>query len=102
MTCSALKKSYRTQFTSLGRVQLVWLKIESSKLEQRLQSRSEHYMSANILSSQIAAFESILPEENVIIVDGNPPIDIVMGELMTKVTQKFPSITKSWWERCIE
>jgi gluconokinase len=102
MTCSALKKSYREEFTSLGRVQLVWLKIERSVLEQRLQSRPGHYMSVDMLSSQIDAFESILPEENVMIVDGSPSIDVVMGELMTKATQKFPSITKPWWERCME
>jgi gluconokinase len=102
VTCSALKKSYREQFKSSGRVQLVWLKIDRSVLEQRLQARPGHYMSADMLSSQIDAFESILPEENIIIIDGNPPIDSVLEELMTKATQKFPSITKPWWERCME
>lgn len=102
MTCSALKASYRKQLTSVGRVQLVWIDVPKSVLEQRLKKRSGHYMKHEMLLSQIAAFEAISPEENVIIVDGNHPIDAVVSELMTKAIQRFPSMKKSWWERCIE
>ena len=55
-----------------------------------------------MLLSQLATFESISPEENVIIIDGNHPIDAVVNKLMTEITQRFPSMKKSWWDRYIE
>jgi gluconokinase len=102
MTCSALKVSYRKQLLSLGQIQLVWIDVAASLLEQRLKDRSGHYMKSEMLHSQMAVFQSIAPEEDIISVDGNPPIGTVIDELMTKVMQRFPTIEKSWWERCLE
>ena len=101
MTCSALKASYRKQLTSSNRVQLVWLNVPKPELEQRLAKRSNHYMKSEMLHSQIAAFEQISPEENVITMDGLlPPIEIV-NELLSQVTRLFPSMNKEWWQRCV-
>ena len=102
ITCSALKASYRKQLISLGRVQLVWLDVDILLLEKRLKERLEHYMKPAMLSSQRATFEPISPAENVITVNGNLPINAVMSELMTEIIRRFPSMEKSWWERCIE
>jgi gluconokinase len=102
LTCSALKVSYRRQLTSPGRVQLVWLDVPTSELERRLTQRSNHYMKIEMLRSQIATFEAINPEENVISVNGLLPPSEVVDELLSKATQIFPSISKSWWQRCIE
>jgi gluconokinase len=102
MTCSALRKSYREKLTSLGRVQLIWLDVPEGVLQKRLKERPKHFMKPEMLASQIAAFEPIGLEENVITVDGNLPIDRVMSKLMTKVTQQFPCLKKPWWERCLE
>jgi gluconokinase len=102
ITCSALKASYRKQLTSPGRVQLILLDVDRSILEQRLKQRSNHYMKPEMLLSQLATFESIIPEENVIIIDGNHPIDAVVNKLMIEITQRFPSMKKSWWDRYIE
>jgi gluconokinase len=102
MTCSALKASYRKQLASLGQVQLVWIDVARSVLEQRLKERVEHYMKPEMLLSQIAAFEVINPEENIITVNGNLPIDDVASELMTTAIQRFPSMETSWWKRCME
>jgi gluconokinase len=102
ITCSALKASHRKQLTSLGRVQLVWLDVPISVLKQRLKERPKHYMGAEMLDSQMAAFEPITSEENAITVDGNFPIDTVVSELMAKVIQRFPRMKKPWWERCME
>ena len=100
ITCSALKLADRQQLASLGRVQLVWLDVPILVLEQRLSERSEHYMKPEMLDSQIAAFESIIAEENIITIEGNCSIDTVMNELMIQATQRFPNIQKSWWQRC--
>jgi gluconokinase len=102
MTCSALKASYREQLTSLGRVQLVWLDVDVLILDQRLKERSGHYMKCEMLSSQIATFEAISPEENVITVDGNLSVDDILSELTTKIFRRFLSMKKPWWERYIE
>jgi gluconokinase len=102
ITCSALKASYRKQLTSLGQVQLVWLKVAASILEQRVKNRPEHYMKSEMLDSQMAAAESITPEENIITVNGNFSTDTVVDKLMEKAVQLYPSIKKPWWQRCSE
>jgi gluconokinase len=102
ITCSALKASYRQQLTSPGRVQLILIDLDRSILEQRLEQRSNHYMKTEMLLSQLATFESISPEEDVIIVDGNQPIDTVVSKLIIAINQRFPIMKKSWWERYIE
>ena len=102
MTCSALKASYRKQLSSIERVQLVWVNVSESLLEQRLAERPKHYMKPEMLPSQIVAFESISPEENVITINGNLSLDAVMSDLMTTVIKQFPSMDKTWWERYIE
>jgi gluconokinase len=99
LTCSALKASYREKLISLGQVQLIWLDVSLYQLEQRLKGR-EHYMKAEMLSSQKASFEDIRPQENIITVDGNLPIDEVMSELMTKAIERFPVLRNPWWKRC--
>lgn len=102
LTCSALKLSYRTQLTAPERVQLVWLNVPEAELERRLSQRGNHYMKLEMLRSQIAAFEPIQPEENAIIIDGLlSPVEVVT-DLLKTATQLFPSLKKSWWQRCYE
>ena len=98
ITCSALKLSYRKQLAALGRVQLVYLKVPPLELERRLTQRSNHYMQSAMLHSQVAAFEPISPEENVITVDGLlPPIEVV-NSLLSQGIQRFPNLKKPWWQ----
>jgi gluconokinase len=98
-TCSALKSSYRKQLTSFEPVQLIWLDVSKPELERRLSERPDHYMKREMLDSQLAAFEPINSEEDVIEIDGNLPIDGVITELIAKATQRFPSLEKPWWQR---
>jgi gluconokinase len=101
ITCSALKKQYRQQLTSLGRVQLIWLDVNVPTLEERLQARKKHYMKPEMLLSQIIAFEAITEEENVITIDANGSIDSVAFKLLTQITLRFPQMAQSWWKRSI-
>jgi gluconokinase len=102
ITCSALKLSYRKQLTTWGRVQLVYLEVPPSELERRLTQRQNHYMQSAMLQSQIAAFEPITPEENVITVDGLlPPVEAV-NQLLAQAMQRFPSLKQPWWQRCTQ
>jgi gluconokinase len=99
ITCSALKAKYRKQFMSLGQIQLIYIKVSKKILLERLQTRKDHYMSAEMLESQISAFEEIQPEEGVITIDGSGSIEEAMNDLMSKVTEQFPSLNQPWWER---
>jgi gluconokinase len=102
ITCSALKAKYRKQLTSLGRVQLVWIDVPTATLKQRLETREDHYMSAEMLASQLDAFEAIKPEENIITIDGSCSIDDVISELRSKAIQRFPNLQKPWYKRLID
>jgi len=102
MTCSALKASYRQKLTALGRVQLVWLNVPEPELERRLTSRSGHYMKLEMLHSQIATFESISAEENVIVLSGLLSPAEIVDELLRKAVQLFPRMKQPWWQRCVE
>jgi gluconokinase len=99
LTCSALKASYREQLTSPGRVQLVWLNVPQAELERRLTHRSNHYMKSEMLHSQMAVFEPIRPEENVMTIDGLLLPTQIVNELLNRITQLFPSMDRDWWER---
>ncbi|MEP0872334.1 gluconokinase, GntK/IdnK-type [Trichocoleus desertorum AS-A10] len=102
ITCSALKLSYRKQLATLGRVQLVYLAVTPAELERRLAQRQNHYMQSAMLHSQMAAFEPITPEENVITVDGLlPPVETV-NQLLDQAMRRFPSLKNPWWQRCTE
>ena len=102
ITCSALKAAYRSQLTAIGRVQLVWLQVPTAVLEQRLAHRTNHYMQADLLQSQIATFESISPHEAVLTVDGQLAPSAIVDDLLHQATQRFPSLKKSWWQRYVE
>ncbi len=102
ITCSALKLSYRRQLSALGRVQLVYLEVPPLELERRLTQRSNHYMQPEMLHSQIAAFEPISSEENVITVDGLLAPAEMVNSLLNQAIQRFPSLKKPWWQRCTE
>ncbi|MEA5465551.1 gluconokinase [Leptothoe sp. PORK10 BA2] len=99
LTCSALKASYRQQLNSLARVQLVWLNVPRPDLECRLRRRSNHYMKPEMLDSQLAAFEPIGPEENVITLDGRLLPAKIVDELLNQATWLYPDLEKTWWQR---
>ena len=99
LTCSALKASYRQQLTALERVQLVWLNVPRPDLQCRLLRRANHYMKPEMLNSQLATFEPIGPEENVITIDGRLLPAKIVDELLNQATWLYPDLEKSWWQR---
>jgi gluconokinase len=63
LTCSALKQSYRERL--LGGVdgaRLVWLDPARTLLEERLATRTGHYMNPRLLDSQLATLEAPVGE----------------------------------------
>ena len=99
LTCSALKASYRKQLTALKRVQLVWLDVPKAELHRRLVRRSNHYMKSDMLESQLAAFDPIGADENVITLDGRLVPAKIVDELLNQATWLFPELDNPWWQR---
>ena len=71
LACSALKRAYRERLQIAPEVQVVYLRGTPQLLEQRLHSRSGHFMAERMLNSQLAALQE--PEHAVVVdIDSSP------------------------------
>lgn len=75
IACSALKQRYRDRLQISPAVRFIYLKGDPDLIRQRLESRTGHYMPADLLDSQFAALEE--PQNALIIHISQPPDDIV-------------------------
>jgi gluconokinase len=59
LACSALKEAYRQTLQAGEQLPLVWVFLDGSRelLEERLEDRTNHYMKASMLDSQLATLE---------------------------------------------
>jgi gluconokinase len=70
VACSALKRSYRDLLrTFVGKTQIVFLTGEKQVIADRLNKRTDHFMSPTLLDSQIQDLEIPTIEENPITID---------------------------------
>jgi gluconokinase len=85
IACSALKRSYRArlrQGADPRRVAFVHLEVDRATLEQRLQARTDHYMPATLLDSQLATLEPpAATEPDAITVDGAQSLSQTIDDL---------------------
>jgi carbohydrate kinase (thermoresistant glucokinase family) len=79
VTCSALKRRYRTVIIgNRPDVRLIYLKGDMELIGRRIATRHEHFMPASLLQSQFDALEEPGPDENAIVVSIEPrPREIV-------------------------
>ena len=75
LACSALKASYRAYLLTDDRIKLVYLKGDHALIEERLKSRSGHFMKPEMLASQFATLEE--PDEISHHDISLPPTDVV-------------------------
>lgn len=76
ITCSALKRIYRDRMRGPN-VVFVHLAGSKDEIGHRLAARSEHFMPATLLDSQISTLEPPGPDENTLVVNvGGKPADI--------------------------
>jgi gluconokinase len=75
LACSALKRTYRDELQITSEIQFVYLKAPAQLLRQRLHARQGHYMTEQMLDSQLEALEE--PEQAVTIDVDRSPADIV-------------------------
>lgn len=75
LACSALKRNYRDLLRVGPEVRFVYLKVPPPMLHERLQARRGHYMTEQMLASQLATLQE--PQHAVVIDDGPPPVEVV-------------------------
>lgn len=68
ITCSALKRSYRDRLRCPN-VIFVHLAGSRDQIGRRMAARTDHFMPANLLDSQITILEPLEADENALIVD---------------------------------
>jgi gluconokinase len=71
ITCSALRRSYRDRLRRGDSTHVVFVHLAGSRdtVGQRLTARTDHFMPASLLDSQLATLEPPGPDENALTVD---------------------------------
>lgn len=77
LACSALKERYREILQVGDEVAFVYLRASADVVRQRLASRTDHYMKANMVESQFAALEEPGAAEAIVADASLPPRDII-------------------------
>lgn len=91
VACSALKRAYRDRLraAAAGTV-FVHLHGDPELLEQRLRARPDHFMSAAMLTSQLATLEPLEQDEAGIITDVAAPADVIACDIAARLdTRRF-------------
>lgn len=89
IACSALRKTYRTDLAAEakqhGTVCFVYLQVPIKRLQQRLAERTGHFANPKLLASQLDALEEPKNESNVLMVNGDVPIDRLVKHIRTSL-----------------
>jgi len=90
VTCSALKRRYRTVIVgNRPDVRLIYLKGDKELIARRIAARHEHFMPPSLLQSQFDALEEPGDDENPIVISIEPrPREIVAQILTVLGTQR--------------
>ena len=90
LACSALKHAYRETLQVAPEVQIVYLKGTPQLLHQRLHSRHGHFMTEQMLESQLATLEE--PEHALVVNVDRSPAEIVTAiQVRLGLTEKAQS-----------
>jgi carbohydrate kinase (thermoresistant glucokinase family) len=75
--CSALKRSYRDFMVETAGEPILFVYLEGSKavIADRMSHRAHHFMPLSLLDSQFATLEEPGPDENVLTVPVNEPVE---------------------------
>jgi len=89
LACSALKAAYRDSLQVGPEVQFIYLKVTQEVLQKRLRERRGHYMTEQMLASQLAALEE---PRHALVIDGAGAPESIMEAIkaqlrLTKFTQ---------------
>jgi gluconokinase len=85
LTCSALKRNYRDVLRQhTPRLHFVHLHGAEASLQYRMQHRQGHYMPASLLTSQLQTLEMPQPDEQVVTLDIDQPVDAMLRTLLSR------------------
>ena len=82
LACSALKRAYRERLQEGPEVRFVYLKGDVALLQARLRERQGHYMTVQMLESQLATLEE--PEHGLVVDVSHSPEEIA-AEIRSKL-----------------
>jgi len=86
LACSALKKAYRDQLrVDPEQVKFIYLKGDYDLIFTRMQARKDHYMSAEMLTSQFGDLE---PPKDAFTVEVEKPADQIVKEIEDHLSWK--------------
>lgn len=94
LSCSALKPKYRDVFRTLKTpVFFLHLTANRKTLAERIEARTNHFMPATLLSSQLADLSVLANEQDVISVPSDQPLDDIVeafGEtIKTRMSEAY-------------
>lgn len=85
LACSALRRQHRARLVAAAPdVHVVHLEVGADELARRLASRSDHFMPAELLASQLEALEHPSHDQHAV-VDGEAPVEDVVDEILRAV-----------------
>lgn len=89
VTCSALRRVYRDRLrTAPGRTVFVHMVGSPEVLAARLTARTDHFMPASLLPSQLATLEPLEPDEDGVVIDIEQEVeqmlDCIVGALASE------------------
>jgi len=91
LTCSALKRSYRDRLRRAGDLIIVDLELGIEVASHRVGSRGDHFMKADMVTSQYDDLEPPTDDEtDVVRIDAEPPLDEVVAATITAVRARLP------------
>lgn len=91
VTCSALKRRYRTVIIdNRPDVRLIYLKGDMELISRRIATRHEHFMPPALLQSQFDALEEPGPDENPIVVSIAPRPREIVAEILDALKMQAP------------
>ena len=87
-SCSALKKAYRTKISDgAGEpVLFIYLHGGSAILAARLAARKDHFMSRDLLDSQLATLEKPTLDEFAITINIDQPVESIVDQIVDKIS----------------
>ena len=81
VSCSALRHNYRNLLrTAEGTITFIHLDLTRDQLQARLEARTDHFMPAALLDSQLQTLEPLRAGEGITI-DGNQPIETIVDAI---------------------
>lgn len=77
LTCSALRRAYRDLLRPAFFVELT---VPAEVLAERMSARTDHFMPASLLPSQLDLLEPLEPDEDGVTVDASRPAEAVIAK----------------------